>query len=223
MRSTSGLTTGEILSVFTEEVAAQGGRVSDTFNDGRRLFARSILSRVEEIRPRDGVQGGVAVKATEEEVWIYPYFFRLVCRNGTIIAQTLGSRSVTDLPLQEPESARQVIREGIVACCAEEVFSEAVWNMRSASQAPIDVGIALLPLGSRLSGPGHIGMLSQIMDQFFRDRDQTRFGLMNAITAVARDTKDPSLRWDLEEFGGAVAIDQVPSRPLVPERLVTAS
>jgi hypothetical protein len=56
-------------------------------------------------------------------------------------------------------------------------------------------------------------MLSQIMDQFFRDGDQSLFGLANALTAIARDTPDPELRWDLEEFGGAVATNRVPKRP----------
>ena len=27
---------------------------------------------------------------------------------------------------------------------------------------------------------------------------------MNAVTATARDTRDPDLRWRLEEFGGGI-------------------
>jgi hypothetical protein len=27
---------------------------------------------------------------------------------------------------------------------------------------------------------------------------------MNAVTSVARDTRDPELRWRLEEFGGGI-------------------
>jgi hypothetical protein len=51
------------------------------------------------------------------------------------------------------------------------------------------------------------------LDQFFRDGDHSRFGLGNAITAVARDTEDPNVRWDLEELGGGLLIDAVPKQP----------
>ncbi len=223
MRSTSTLTTGEILAVFTEEVAGQGGSVTDAADDGRRLFARSVLPRVAEVRPRDRMQGGIALKASDEEVRLFPYFFRQVCRNGAIIAQTLESRSVVDFQLQDAETARQAIREGVMACCAEEVFSGAIGSMRIGCQTQVDLAIALLPLASRLSGSGRASMVLQIMDRFFRDGDRSRFGLANAITAVARDTQDQDLRWDLEELGGAVAIGDVPNKPILSEQLVTAS
>jgi hypothetical protein len=38
------------------------------------------------------------------------------------------------------------------------------------------------------------------------------FGFMNAVTAVARDTRDPETRWRLEELGGAVPLVR-PTRP----------
>jgi hypothetical protein len=49
--------------------------------------------------------------------------------------------------------------------------------------------------------------------------------LMNAVTAVARDTSDPEMRWRLEGFGGTI----LSVRPLPPgsvgrpaERLIAA-
>jgi hypothetical protein len=90
----STLTTARVLDVFAEELAARGGRITDTFHDDKRLFTRSILPDVEEVRPGD----------------------------------------------------------------------------------------------------------------------RSPFGLANAVTAVARDTRDPDLRWNLEEFGGAV-VATVPRHP----------
>lgn len=213
MRFSSGLTTAEVLAVFTDEVVACRGRVTDTFDDGRWLFTRSVLPEVEEVRPADDVQRGVALKATETDVWVFPYLFRLVCRNGAIMAQTLASRSIEDLHLQEPELARQCIREGVVACCAEEVFSEAVHGMRSAGQTEADLAIGLLPSFSQLSGTRHGELLSQMMERFFREDDRSQYGLANAITSVARDTNDPDLRWNLEELGGAIIVGEAPKLP----------
>ncbi len=222
MGSSSGLTMGQILAVFTEEVEARQGRVTDTFNDGRRLFTRSVLAPVEEVRPGDRVQGGVALKATEGEVCLFPYLFRLVCRNGAIMAQTLEARSLGDLPLQDPETARQSIREGVGACCAEEVFADTVRRVRTACETAADLAITLLPLLSRFSGSGNAGLASQIMDQFFREGDRSQFGLGNVVTAIARDTRDPDLRWDLEEFGGGVLLGQVPQHPAAGGRVARA-
>jgi hypothetical protein len=209
----ANLTTEQILTVFSEEVAARDGRVTDTFHDGRRLFARSVLPHVEHVRPGDGFQGGVALKAIEEKVWLYPYLFRLVCRNGAIVAETLEARSLEDLHELEPDSALQAIRDGIEACCAPEVFLGNVRKMRAACEVQADAALNLLPLFSRLPAGVGARMLTQILDQFFREGDSSQFGLGNAVTAVARETRDPELRWNLEEFGGGVAIGVVPRQP----------
>jgi len=213
MLFSSSLTTAQVLAVFAEEVAARCGSITDTFNDGRRLFTRSVLPHVEEVRPGDRFQGGVALKATAEEVWLYPYLFRLVCRNGAIIAETLEARSLGDLPQQEPDTARQSLREGIEACCAREVFVGNVRKMRTACEAEADLALTMLPLLTRLSTRGNAELLSQIMDRFFKEGDRSQFGLANAVTAVARDTRDPEVRWNLEEYGGGIAIGAVPQHP----------
>jgi hypothetical protein len=214
MPARSSLTTAHILTVFTEEVAARGGRITDAFHDGQRLFTRSVLPNVDDVRPGDRVQGGVALKATAEGVWLYPYLFRLVCRNGAIIAETLASRSLGDLHQQEPDTAVQAIRECIEACRAQEIFPDTVRKMRTAGEVQVDVALTLLPLLSRLSTTEANGeLLSQILERFFCEGDQSQFGLANAVTAVARDTQDPELRWNLEEFGGEVAIGTVPRHP----------
>jgi hypothetical protein len=209
----ANLTTEQILTVFSEEIAARDGRVTDTFHDGRRLFTRSVLPHVEHVRPGDGVQGGIALKAIEEKVWLYPYLFRLVCRNGAIVAETIETHSLEGLHEWEPETALQAVRDGIDACCAPEVFLGNVCKMRAACEVQADAALNLLPLFSRLPAGVGAQVLTQILDQFFREGDSSQFGLGNAVTAIARDTRDPELRWNLEEFGGGVAIGIVP-RPL---------
>jgi hypothetical protein len=47
-------------------------------------------------------------------------------------------------------------------------------------------------------------MLALIFDQWSESDDQSAFGLMNAVTAVARGTPDPETRWMLEEIGGSL-------------------
>src|SRR5262249_27465522 len=131
------------------------------------------------------------------------------------MAQTLESRSLWELYLLEPETALQSIRENIGDCCSQEIFADTVQRMRASCDAEVDMALNLMPLLSRFPAGQSARLLSQIMEQFFKDADRSQFGLANAITAVARDTPDPDLRWDLEELGGGIAVGQFPRRPRV--------
>src|SRR5262245_53097954 len=85
------LTTENIRDIFTTEVQKRQGQVTDTFLHRGRLFMRSLLPYVADVRPKDSMQGGLALRATEDELWLHPYLFRQVCRNGAIMAQAIES------------------------------------------------------------------------------------------------------------------------------------
>ena len=57
--------TQEIHEAFTETISAREGKVTETFHQPGLLFVRSVLPQQEEIRARDNVQGGVALRATD--------------------------------------------------------------------------------------------------------------------------------------------------------------
>src|SRR6266852_1393915 len=116
MRLHNWLTTGQIKAVFKEEISAAGGTISDTFDDDTRLFARSILPHVREVRNNDQVQGGVALRATEEKIWVHPYLFRQVCRNGAIMAQALQTPLVERSEFEIGEEAAREMGAAVQAC-----------------------------------------------------------------------------------------------------------
>jgi hypothetical protein len=210
MAGNDPLTTGEIRTIFAEEIAAARGTVSDTFDDGARLFTRSTLPWLREVRPQDRVQGGVALKATGQEVWVHPYIFRLVCKNGAIMARATQTRHIENLDLLTHEEAAGAIREAMRDCCVEEAFKEAAERMRSIADRQIDHTITML---SRFGRGQDLppAVVRAIMDQFFRERDPSPYGLMNAVTAVARETRDPERRWRLEQLGGGIPVAWVPT------------
>jgi hypothetical protein len=200
------LTTAAIKALFAEEITGAGGVVSDTFDDGTRLFTRSILPGVREVRAADQVQGGVALRAGERGVWVHPYVFRLVCRNGAIMAHALQTCRIEGDEFATPEEASGAVRAAVRACCAEEAFTAAAEEMRSARAAEVDLALNLLPFISRLPAGAGAQVHRAIMERFFQEGDRSRFALMNAVTSVARDTPDPELRWRLEELGGGIAV-----------------
>jgi hypothetical protein len=210
------LTSARILDIFREEITAVGGTVTDTFHDQERLFTRSLLPRIAEVQRNDQVQAGVALRALGPEICLHPYVFRLVCRNGAIMAQAMQARHLCELHLHNSDEAESLIREAIQGCCVPEAFTNASQQMRSALQlqASNDLNWLVHSL-SHLPQDASAPILRQIVDRFFREADRSRFGLMNAITSVARDTHDPALRWDLEELGGGIpaGIVRGPKKP----------
>jgi hypothetical protein len=216
MAAGNTLSTAEILQAFSHEISVHGGRVSDAYDDGERLFARSTLPSMDEVKAADRVQGGVALKACGENVWVHPYVFRLVCQNGAIMAQTVASHQVTAHFDWDQEDAVSTVREAVRVCCAPEVFMHSVDRIRSATDISVDSALNLLPLLTRLRSSVGTQVMQEIMGRFFGDEDRTRFGLMNAVTSVGRDTGDPETRWNLEELGGAVPMDAPGSNPKMP-------
>jgi hypothetical protein len=205
------LETAAIRSLFAEEIAAAGGTVSDTFDDGSRLFTRSILPGMREVIPGDAFQAGVALRSTSEGIWVHPYLFRQVCRNGAIVAQALQSQHVEADECETSEEAAATVREAVRACCTEEGFTEAIANMRSARDRVAGVAINLLPLLSRLPPEQGTRIFRMVVERFFDGEDASQYGLMNAVTSVARDTQDPDLRWRLEELGGGLPVERCPT------------
>jgi hypothetical protein len=205
------LAVDDILALFTDEVAAHDGRVADVYSDASRLLARAVLPRVEEVRPGDGLQGGVALKARDGQVALHPYVFRQVCKNGAIIAHGIHAERRIELEEHDRVASEFLVREATAACCAPEVFSESMTRIEHAANIEAGYGLNLLPLLSRVSRPMAARLVAQIMDRFLATSDRTRFGLMNAVTSLARDTRDPDLRWNLEEFGGAIPTLPAPS------------
>lgn len=205
MNATFLPTTREIKECFGREIAQLGGTVSDTYDDGARLFLRSILPGLEEARPGDRMQGGVALRVMDCTIWVHPYTFRQVCRNGAIMAQALGSQEVERV--EEEYAADGVLAEladAVQACASPEGFRATMDEIRSAATRAADLALNVLPMLARLSAPMAGEVVEQILGRFTRERDRSRFGLMNAVTSLARDTRDPDLRWRLEEFGGGV-------------------
>ena len=201
--------TQEILEAFTAEISSREGKVIDTFHQPGQLFVRSVLPPGEEIRVGDKVQGGVALRATDTAAWVYPYVFRLVCKNGAIMAHAAAGRELPNLEGVPVFEAVSLVREAVACCCDGDAFARAAEQMRTAAQQPVDALLSMMPFLSHVSALSP-ELAGQILERFFQEDDRTRYGLMNAVTSVARDTREHSRRWRLEELGAQIALMRSP-------------
>ncbi len=210
-------TTSQIREAFDTEVADHGGSVTDVYDDGQMLFIRSTLPETDQVRPRDFVQSGIALRTNDREVSVHPYVFRQVCRNGAIWACTTDSRQIERVDFAASSDringVLEDIRETITEFAQGSSFSHAVDEMRAATETDADMNLLLqlLPHAAHLGSSFFRRMFRDIARNFEAGRDRSGFGLMNAVTSVARDTRDPEQRWQLEELGGGVPALVYPS------------
>jgi hypothetical protein len=202
--------TKAVHDLFRDEVSQLGGTVRDSFDDGQRLFARAVLKNFRPVADKDDVQAGVAIRAEEEQICVHPYVFRLVCKNGAIWAHALETVRIEqpgDVP--EPVLAAE-LGAAIRACASPSAFDKAVHEMELAQSMRVDLALQLSAIFSGMGSRHADEVLEAILGAYDREGDATRFGLMNAITAAARDSDDPDTRWRLEELGAGVPVGFVP-------------
>ncbi len=201
---TSGvLRLDDIERIVREEVTAQGGHIHEFLRDEDRLYARTINAPFREVAPEDCVQAGVAVRVNRTEVSIRPYIFRQVCINGAISAT---SDEAEDFDLQAlgciSEQETQ-LRDTIRACGHARVLPREVERFRSFRSQAVDRGMMMITMmQTHLAKATHSELLD-ILTQFDKE-EANAWGVMNAVTAVARRTSDARRKWQLEEIGAMI-------------------
>jgi hypothetical protein len=210
MHRSTGLSVQEIATIFTEETAAAGGSVKDSWSDDTRIIMRSVLPMSAEVLPRDCVQAGVALSGRDTAVVVHPYLFRKICLNGTIMAIRGRGSTSQRLDQHTAERAAGILRQAVHACCDEGVFRKAVKHLRASALMPVVWDQGFFERLELFRASGRASMLNLIASRFRSERDRSRYGLVNAITSVARDTVDQAVRWELEKLGGDIASDGIP-------------
>ena len=104
----------------------------------------------------------------------------------------------------------ECLAEGIVACSQPEVFDVNIGSIESGLDSPVNLALNLMSYLSQFDVSGMGESLRQIMEEYFTQPHRGRFALMNAVTAVARETRAPERRWRLEEAGGAIGAGLMP-------------
>jgi hypothetical protein len=191
--------TDTLLELFREEVDELEGRVSDAFNDGQRLFARSILPGATRVSGDDIVEPGVALRYMDDTVEVRPYVYRVVCRNGAIVAFSGHGRSIH---FATPDQNTDAIRHAIQAAAAPETFHEFVAAMRDSRRHRLDPAPLVIALRRR-AGFDDAAVLD-VLERFRKDGGFTLFAMANAVTELARDTRDPVKRWHRETAGAEI-------------------
>jgi len=206
----SGMPIETIRDGFTTEIKAQGGEVRECVEDGGRFFGRSVLPIVEEIRTGDRLQGGVAIRASRGSVHVHPYLFRLTCKNGAVLPIVCDADIVVVAEMLTPAQLHAEVRSAVARCCCRrDVFSLPIEAFRTAIHRKANRAIRLTSLLHAVPEVQRTQVIGWIFRRFEADEDQSQYGLLNAITSVARDVRNPRLRWAIEEGAGLLVFEGV--------------
>lgn len=222
--------TSDIRTAYVEEIELLGGRVTHSYDDGKHLLARAELPANVEIRPGDRVRGGVAVRVGGSGIEVYPYTFRLICSNGAIAAEALEGKRLervwgteVAVPSYEVAVVLSELRLAVRACASPTAFASTTRQMRTATATEASVALNLMPLLESLPPAMAQRWLPSILRQFSRGRDESVFGMMNAVTAVARDVRDEETRWRLEALGGSIPARLMPKPQVIAPAMARAA
>ncbi len=202
-------------SAFAFELAEVGGEIGRSTKHMGTLYTYGMLPHMAEVAPKDVHAGGVAMRATVDEISILPYIVRQVCVNGAIMAQVVNSEAIRVEPGATREFTSPAIGHAVRRCSSRETFQAAIHFIREAQHMAGIGPTRALDLFINLNDQAAGQAISQILSRFSQVSDRSAFGLMNAVTSTGRDAGDPELRWQLELLGGEIAATAVPD-PLMP-------
>ena len=199
----------DIGAVFTEECTALGATEIDTYEDDRRLFQRAVVTPAEDVRPGDPIRGGIALRAVGSAVDVHPYTWRQVCTNGAIMATATDTFRVARIEVEAVSASAAFVgdfvaelRRAIQTCANPRYLVESREAMRGAAETKAEAMLSMLSHLLRMRRDEREELVSMILGRYEEDSDRSAYGVVNAVTSVARDTEDPALRWRLEQIGG---------------------
>ena len=198
----------ETLSIVEEELSKIGGHFAESARHKGRLFIWGTVPHTRQVRPNDHIQGGVAVCTIGYEICVFPHVFRQMYRSGAIMSHTNGIKRLKRVPSTSTPRGVERLRTRVLSlvqeCTSSEMLTQLTDQLRVAAESDVDAGLQMSTVISQLPRRHSSLLLSQILSEFHEDEDQSVYGLMNAVAAVARDEDDPETKWDLEELAGWV-------------------
>ena len=199
------------------------------------LYLKVVNRRLKaEVRVGDVVQAGFVVSNSEVglgSLRVEPLVFRLVCKNGLIckdlaqkkyhVGRQVNASDDSAYELYSEETLAQddktfflKVQDIIRSAVDEARFMLTVNKMREATQIPLKhdpvKSVELLADKFQLTENER----GDILRQLFMGADNSRYGLVNAVTAASKIAKTYERATDLERIGGEILSLPVPQNIL---------
>lgn len=210
-----------VLPILLEQ---EGVSIESAAITEERMYIKAVFSRIEgEVRPGDFVQAGVAISNSEVgkgAVKIEPLIYRLVCKNGMIVADQkfranhVGARAAMGEGVYEMLSSEAIAADDkaillktrdIVRASFDMVrFEATITKMRESTTEKLEgnpaEAIKVLAKATSLNEFESGGVLRHLIE----GGDLSRWGVVNAVTRTAQDVESYDRATELETLGGQI-------------------
>lgn len=215
----------------------QGSQIESCEVTPTHLYIKVVNRRVKaEVKVGDVVQAGFVVSNSEVglgSLRVEPLVFRLVCKNGLIckdlaqkkyhVGRQVNESSDSAYELysdatlaQDDRAFFMKVQDVVRAAVNETKFLLTVDKLREATQIPLKhepvKAVELLADKFQLTENER----GDILRQLFMGADNSRYGLVNAVTAASKIAKSYERATDLERIGGEILSLPVPQNILPP-------
>jgi hypothetical protein len=208
------------------DVQVESAAITDT-----RMYLKAVSTRMQgDVRPGDILRWGIALSNSEVgagKLRIDPLVYRLVCRNGAVAREHLGtyarrhvgSKVMSHLDVSQllSDEARQADDNAFWLATRDIIHSVFNWDRfhrvletwRAAVNREIKVEVPRVVEATLKHHKLPETMQGGILDHLIREGDLSQYGLGNAITRYAQDVESYDTATQLEEIGADVmAMDE---------------
>ena len=221
-----------VLPVISE---MKGANIESCEVTEKRMYIKVVNKRLKaEVAIGDVVQAGFVISNSEVglgSLKVEPLIFRLVCKNGLICKDFTQKKYAdenayaiySDETIRQDDKAFFMKVQDTVRCAVDEnKFFMTVDKMREAMNIPLThkpmKEVELLSEKFILSESER----NDIFSLLIRGNDNSRYGLINAVTAASKIAKNYERATDLERIGGEILALPSPRKllPTVPGSLI---
>jgi hypothetical protein len=181
------------------------------------LYLKAIdRTLTDSIKEEDIVCGGIIIRNSEvgaSALRVEPFILRKVCGNGLILQQSLkkihlGRQKVEIGEIEWSDETRELedrviwakVRDIIRATFDKQIFRSWVKKLRESTEIKIEK-----PMEAVNNIVSHLGLSEEQKQKLLMHfSEPTKYGLINAVTNLASQTKNVDEQVRLEEFAGEI-------------------
>lgn len=201
----------DLLKQFEAFVQTAGGKIIDDSGRERGRFICASLPIESAVQPGDVIYGGMAVRVEDDSLQLCTYLLRQVCTNGLVAPMPQQAETFTTGQAFEFDafltSSLEMLRNVEFPRHMEQIqFSlfDRVNEHRVRQIAYQIVGLT----GNRGITRRFIQLVREEWQRpranprLTAGRHPRRFDVINGVTALAKETTNPAVRWELMRLGG---------------------
>jgi hypothetical protein len=189
------------VEAFSGAIESAHGEMKNRIVKPRGAYCRAVLPLKEEVKRRDMLHHGAALRMHPRQLEVVPFVFRQVCSNGAIWSHNADAFSLQITDATAEGEIVEFVESSTASAASAETFQSCLAEIRAGITRRIDIGLVVTSMfrsrGAEMDDTALMLVLAEMLNQ---PEASTRYDAMNIVTAAAREVPDPELKWRMESL-----------------------